>query len=129
MKPLIARESERDGLGAPRRSEWPSSRENGRIPSVPSSLDAKALFRPILAILLDRSPPDRYISRMAFPGSIRLDISVAEAVAAYRILVSRRYIDDEGESGLFRKLEAALHGTLSIEDMEKLAEGGENAGR
>jgi hypothetical protein len=66
---------------------------------------------------------------MAFPGSIRLDLSVAEALSAYRILVSRRYIDDEGESGLFRKLEAALHGTLSIEDMAKLAEEGENAGR
>jgi hypothetical protein len=66
---------------------------------------------------------------MAFSGSVHLDLSAAEAVSAYRILVSRRYMDDEGESGLFRKLEAALHGSLSIEEMEKLAEEGENAGR
>lgn len=55
--------------------------------------------------------------------SVHLDLSVPEAVAAFRLLLARPYLGDEGEAGLFRKLEGVLHEVLSIEEMESLTRG------
>jgi hypothetical protein len=59
---------------------------------------------------------------------IGLEISKAEAVSAYRILVNRPYLDDAGEASLLKKLEDALYGLLSLEEMEELKSGGAHGG-
>ncbi|GEM_PF-2341969 len=59
--------------------------------------------------------------------SVHLDLSVPEAVAAFRLLLALPRLGDGGEASLFRKLEGVLHGVLSIEEMEALA-GGQGRG-
>jgi hypothetical protein len=56
--------------------------------------------------------------------TLGLDLSRQEALVLYRILVERPYLDDPDEASLFKKTESALHGLLSLEEMQAQGRGG-----
>jgi hypothetical protein len=56
--------------------------------------------------------------------NVRLDLSRQEALVLYRLLIERPYLDDADEASLFKKTESALHGLLSLGEMQALGSGG-----